>query len=384
MGKRNPKTALCIVLLTLVALLLSGCQLWEKGTENEVVTHLRGMGLRAKEMKDPVFVSGTEGFEGPPPETEEDVLARINRGILIQGTITKLEAARVPSGSKVWYVAAATVWVEEVFCGSAPDELRISAAVACDRKEETKGAAPIPSLCGCIEGAGGLFLITRKTDTACWWKINGIAVDAERIGEYSLLDRFDRKKDSIVTLDGSISIPFDALGVEAPTENTPQTVPEEEMEPLWYDSVPALVDAIRAERTALQKHQIAADNRLEGLSVLYAPAAAYAGFELFKVEVNPYSVFFYYLPEDDESEQIDFEKDIIVTIHRSDAFTMDSICAQHGITPDTDGFAYAPKHGKIFFQAEDTVIGINAPESMNDYDTLRSLCIMERIEIPKE
>ena len=75
MATRKPKTAFFIVLLTLIALLLSGCQLSQKGTENEVLTYLRSMGLRAKEIKDPVFVSGTEGFEGPPPETEEDVLA---------------------------------------------------------------------------------------------------------------------------------------------------------------------------------------------------------------------------------------------------------------------------------------------------------------------
>lgn len=202
------KMSAFFVFVMLIALLLSGCQLSQKGTENEALTHLRDMGLRAKEIKDPVFVSGTEGFEGPPPETEEDVLARINSGILVQGTITKLEAARVPSGSKVWYVAAATIWVEEVLYGSAPDEIRISVAVACDRKEETKGVAPIPSLSGCHEGASGLFLIIRKTDTNRWWRINDIAVDAERIGEYSLLDRFDRKKNSLVTRDGNISIPL--------------------------------------------------------------------------------------------------------------------------------------------------------------------------------
>ena len=55
--------------------------------------------------------------------------------------------------------------------------------------------------------------------------------------------------------------------------------------------------------------------------------------------------------------------------------------AQHGITPDADGFIYVPKHGKIFFQMDGTVIGICAPEDMNDYDTLRSLCQVRRIEL---
>ena len=168
---------------------------------------------------------------------------------------------------------------------------------------------------------------------------------------------------------------------EAPTAQMSEGAPAGEMETLWYDSVQALAEAIRAERNAAKKHQIAVDNRLEDLSVLYAPAAPYEGFALFKVEVNPYSVFYYYLPEDDELGQIDPKKDIIVTVYRSDEFTMDSICAQHGIKPDADGFAYAPKNGKIFFQMDDTVIGICAPEDMNDYDTLRSLCQVKRMEL---
>lgn len=375
------KMSAFFVFVMLIALLLAGCQLSHKGTENEALTHLRDMGLRAKEIKDPVFVSGTEGFEGPPPETEEDVLARINSGILVQGTITKLEAVRIPAGGEVWYVVAATVRADEVLYGSAPDEIRISAAVAFDRKEETKGVAPIPSLSGCCEGASGLFLITRKTDTACWWIINEIAVDAERIGEYSLMDRFDRKKNSIVTLDGSISIPFDALGVETPAAQTDTA--DEEAESLWYDSIPALEDAVRAERNASQKNQTGMDNRLEDLSVLYAPAAPYEGFALYQVEVNPYFVFYYYLPEDDQLGQIDSKKDIIVTVHRSDEFTMESLCKQQGITPDADGFAYVPEKGDIFFQLDDTVIMVHAPEHMNDYNTLRSLCEMKRIEINK-
>ncbi len=93
-----------------------------------------------------------------------------------------------------------------------------------------------------------------------------------------------------------------------------------------------------------------------------------------------YNVFYYYAPEKTEAQYVDDAEDITVTVHRGSAFTMESVCRQAQITPDADGFAYAPKKSKIYFQQDDTVISIHAPASMNDYETLRSLCRMERIE----
>ena len=169
-----------------------------------------------------------------------------------------------------------------------------------------------------------------------------------------------------------------------PTEAAPVTqMPEEiavDAESLWFDSVEELAEAIRAARQG-KMDQTARDNRLDELSVLYAPAETCPGFRLFKAEVNPYSVFYYYVPEENEALYIDDAEDITVTVHRGSEFTLESVCKQAQITPDADGFAYAPNKSAIYFQQDDTVISIHAPESMNDYDTLRSLCRMERVEL---
>ncbi len=169
-----------------------------------------------------------------------------------------------------------------------------------------------------------------------------------------------------------------------PTEAAPVTqMPEEiavDAESLWFDSVEELAEAIRAARQGTMD-QAARDNRLDEISVLYVPAETCPGFRLFKAEVNPYSVFYYYVPEENEALYIDDAEDITVTVHRGSEFTLESVCKQAQITPDADGFAYAPKKSAIYFQQDGTVVSIHAPESMNDYDTLRSLCRMERVEL---
>ena len=169
-----------------------------------------------------------------------------------------------------------------------------------------------------------------------------------------------------------------------PTNVAPETQPTEEIavetESFWVDSVEELAEAIRAARQG-KMDQTARDNRLDELSVLYAPAETCPGFRLFKAEVNPYSVFYYYVPEENEALYIDDAEDITVTVHRGSEFTLESVCKQAQITPDADGFAYAPKKSAIYFQQDGTVVSIHAPESMNDYDTLRSLCRMERVEL---
>ena len=61
---------------------------------------------------------------------------------------------------------------------------------------------------------------------------------------------------------------------------------------------------------------------------------------------------------------------------------MNSICAQNGIAQDAEGFAYKSENETLYFEQDDTVISIQVPEHMNNYDTIRSLCEMEKIEIP--
>ena len=388
------KTSL-IVLLALIALVVSGCQAKEAAQDSEapepaaqqdvqgeeadpnappsaVAAYLKALGLPAEEMKWPEFVSSFEG----PQETEEDLMARIKSGILVRGMITELDTARIPAGGEVWYVATAAVRVDEVLYGSAPDELRISAAGVWDSEEETAGAAAIPALEGCYAGTSGIFLI-GTWDGASLWEINGISVDPRELGEYTLGGRFEQAGDSLVTRDRSISIPFDALGIEAPvTDESWDGVP------FICASVQELVDTVRAERQSETKDPAARNVRLEELSVLYVPLADPDTYRLVQILVTPDCVFYYFTPA--QQEDGGMENCFEIGVYRDPSVTMDQFCKRFETEPDADGFGYRADCGPIFFQQDDTVITVCGPEGMCDYDTLRSLCQMERIEIPEE
>ena len=150
-----------------------------------------------------------------------------------------------------------------------------------------------------------------------------------------------------------------------------------------YPSVEALVEAVETELKAHWKNQTALDNRLTGIETVYVPAEDYAGFRLHSVEVNPYNIFLYYIPEDSETGMITGSEDIIVTNARERETTLDLVCAQQGISPDGDGFAYSEKTGTLYFELDGTVISISAPEGRNDHDSLYALCEFVRVDIDR-
>ena len=374
-----PKTkiAIIMILVMLITLPLSACQLSGGGTsENEVSSFLKNTGVRAKAMKDPTFGPGFEDFEGPPPETKEDVLERINNGILVQGTITKVDVARIPSGDEVWYIASATLSADEVVFGEAPKVIRISNIGHCARQDETKGEAAIPNLKGIREGSSGLFLVEKKTGTECQWIIDDITIEAESLGEYSILERFDREKNNVVTRDG-ISIPFAELGQEAaPSDGSA------DYDPLVFCSVQDLVDAVRSERQTDQKDPAAQFNCLEDISTLYVPAAESLRINEIWVDPNCISYNCTLVPAD--VRQDESENHYEVQINRDTSSSFDEFCKKHHMEPNADGIALwdgSTDTGPIYYQQDDAIITIIGPGGLGDYDTLQSLREMEKIDI---
>lgn len=149
-----------------------------------------------------------------------------------------------------------------------------------------------------------------------------------------------------------------------------------------YSSVEELTAAVQAERQAKTKSSLARSGDLETLSVTYAPANEIDGFQLCMIEVCPDKVFYMYEHEGKEMPYFEWTKGIIFTVYRDPSYTLASFCDQYDMIPDEEGFAYDSKMGEVYFIQEDTVISVLVPEHMNDYDTIRSLCEMEKIEIP--
>ena len=150
-----------------------------------------------------------------------------------------------------------------------------------------------------------------------------------------------------------------------------------------YPSVEALADAVHAEQRAHWKDSLALHDLLEDVSAVYVPAQGYEGFRLHSIEVNPLNIFLYYVPEDSKADGIDASEDIVLTLFRDPETTLESLCAQHGVSPDAEGYAYSEKTGTLYFECDGTLISISGPKGRNDYDALRALCGLERVEIER-
>ena len=150
-----------------------------------------------------------------------------------------------------------------------------------------------------------------------------------------------------------------------------------------FPDVEALTDAVHAEQNAHWKNAAALSNRLEDVDEVYVPVEEYEGFRLLQVAVNPYYIFSYYVPLDSDFDMVFDPEDIVITQSRSPKMTLESVCAQHGISPDADGYAYSEKHGDLFFEQDGNVIFISGPEGRNDYGSLRALCRLKRVDIAR-
>ena len=168
---------------------------------------------------------------------------------------------------------------------------------------------------------------------------------------------------------------------DGPTAGSSGEVSAEAM-PKFFSTVDEMVNAVQQERQAKSKDSIAQANELEELSDIYAPANEFDGFQLLDIEVNPYSIFYYYMPVDNTSYRFSSSEGILVTLYRNTEFDASRFFAANGYRPDADGFAYEPENCEIAFIQDDTAMSVQVPEYMNDYDTIRSLCEMEKIEIP--
>lgn len=148
-----------------------------------------------------------------------------------------------------------------------------------------------------------------------------------------------------------------------------------------FSSVEELTAAVRTAREEKGSDALAQSGGVAELAAFYTPANEREGFELLNIEVTPERIFYRYSPVE-EGDYFSYATGIMVKVFRGREYTMSSICNQLGAMPDEDGFAYVPDRAEMYFTQDQTVISVRVPEHMNDYDTLRSLCQMEKIEIP--
>ena len=160
-----------------------------------------------------------------------------------------------------------------------------------------------------------------------------------------------------------------------------ETVVDVVPESCIFSTVEELVNAVQAARQRESNYTDIKSNNLADIPVLYAPAKVYEQFQLLLVEATEYRIFYYYKPTEDSADEVNFSENITVTVCRGSEYSLESIGKQYGLTADADGYLYNASKEKISFMQDDTLISVHVPENMNNYDTLRSLCQMEKIEI---
>lgn len=148
-----------------------------------------------------------------------------------------------------------------------------------------------------------------------------------------------------------------------------------------FSSVEEMTEAVRTARREKGSSALAQSGGVAELAVFYTPENEMEGFKLLNIEVTPDRIFYRYIP-DEEDSVFSYDTGIMVKVFRGREYTMSSICNQLGAMPDEDGFAYVPDRAEMYFTQDQTVISVRVPEHMNNYDTLLSLCEMEKIEIP--
>ena len=159
--------------------------------------------------------------------------------------------------------------------------------------------------------------------------------------------------------------------------------------PTSFDSIQELVSALKAGTYASAQGTSYIQSARQKMDAIYVPAAIPDGFVLWGLDMNEYRISYFYAQEEDAKESIfPSSRGIVVvfSLEPSDtgAHPLAGIADQYEIPINEEGYIYSPEDNKIFFAPGNTRMAITVPDSMNNYDTLKSLCVVERIGIHTE
>lgn len=118
----------------------------------------------------------------------------------------------------------------------------------------------------------------------------------------------------------------------------------------------------------------------------YAPAKEFPGFRLMEIVLSKDRLVFYYVPNDHDSKWFSRETGILVMYSLEEPADPNkhpmSVIADYYSLPKTDtGYLYIEDANTIYFELGAAWMSIMVPDSMNDYETLKSLCVAEKISL---
>jgi hypothetical protein len=109
----------------------------------------------------------------------------------------------------------------------------------------------------------------------------------------------------------------------------------------------------------------------------------FEGYELDNISVMPSFIYYRYVPVDKPYQSADeitayyMRPEEIPEEYTGLEFYQEQ---QNGVIND-DGLIYEPRYNRILFAAGESCITLYIPDSMNDYETLKPLCVAEKITV---
>lgn len=170
-----------------------------------LLPYLQSLNLPAAPVEEPVFSSGY----GTPAASSEELSALLQDKTLVEGTVSSIDAVRLPVSNGEWYLAVVTVDVEQTLSGEVrTGSLRLIGAAELSG-EDSADMVPIPGFSGCEAGMRAVFALRSLPDGD--WSISGKRVVPADLADAMPLCILTRSGDSLTALETGVSVPLSSL-----------------------------------------------------------------------------------------------------------------------------------------------------------------------------
>ncbi len=147
-----------------------------------------------------------------------------------------------------------------------------------------------------------------------------------------------------------------------------------------YDTIDALAVDLMNTQNAVQ------NNNAHITEDIYCLDIDIPGYKILAIEIMDYNVIYYYVPNDYEKENFDYETGIRVYYKRdvesiSGEQLIDVIVDQLDLEFMSDGCYYSSERNLILFPVGNTYMYIAVPDHMNNYDILKEYCQVREITV---
>ena len=158
------------------------------------------------------------------------------------------------------------------------------------------------------------------------------------------------------------------------TENQSSSTEVEHLSVL-FSSVDDLLKTMKEypENAELQKDSVYTFNKFGELSLACYPELNVEGFSLLQIQINPYNVFFYFVPTG--TTMFLYETGYLVTFPREKEATIDAVAKQCNATLETDGSFF--DNGYYFLPLGDHYYSIHYPDKA---DLNKNVVTLHQIE----